>query len=542
MRFTTRVLLLQVATVVAVVAVATAVYVALAVGQLRAQAEHTALGIARTFAEDPDVRAAVAGYSAAPVDPDAMALRDGPLQADALAVTERTDALFVVVTDDHGIRLAHPDAARLGEVVSTDYHDALAGRESVEWERGTLGESARAKVPVRSPGTGAPIGEVSVGFARASVFDDLPALLGGIGIAGGAALAIGALAALVLRRRWERLTLGLQPEELVALVQNQAAVLDGVGDGVVALDTDRIVRVCNAAAERMLGLRHPIGQRLDALGLPDSVLAALETGTAQDGVVVGDRVLYLDTKAVVRDGRSLGDILIVRDRTDLVALAERLETVRAMTGALRVQRHEFANRMHVASGLIDAERVGEARTFLADLVAHGAVDYPIDGLTHVTDPFLQAFLGANAIEAAERGVRLAVDEHTLLLGVVDEVEDVATVLGNLLGNATEAACRGDEPRGVRVTLLSDGDALVLTVDDTGPGIAAGADVFTRTPRPDAPDTVHGHGFGLPLSREIARRRGGDLWIVDPGGEGSGATFGARLPRVLRDAHRKESPA
>ena len=44
---------------------------------------------------------------------------------------ERTGALFVVITDDQGIRLAHPDPDRLGEVVSTSFEDALAGRETV---------------------------------------------------------------------------------------------------------------------------------------------------------------------------------------------------------------------------------------------------------------------------------------------------------------------------------------------------------------------------------------------------------------------------
>jgi two-component system CitB family sensor kinase len=49
--------------------------------------------------------------------------------------------------------------------------------------------------------------------------------------------------------------------------------------------------------------------------------------------------------------------------------------------------------------------------------------------------------------------------------------------------------------------------------------------------------VHGHGFGLPLSRDLARRRGGDVWLIDPGGEGSGAVFGARLPGALRPTGR-----
>ena len=75
MRFATRVLLLQLATVVAVVAMCTAVFAFLAVQQLRAESEASALNIARTVAEDPDVRRLVADYSSDPGTPDAAALR-----------------------------------------------------------------------------------------------------------------------------------------------------------------------------------------------------------------------------------------------------------------------------------------------------------------------------------------------------------------------------------------------------------------------------------------------------------------------------------
>ena len=234
MRFGTQVLVLQLACVTAVVAVCTAVFVWLGVQQLRSEAESSALSIARTVAVDGDVRAEVARISADPGTPTADELRGGVLADLAADVQQRTGALFVVITDDEGIRLAHPDPDRLGEVVSTSFEDALAGRETVAWESGTLGESARAKVPVREPGGTEPVGEVSVGFARASVFGELPVLIVGIVVAALAAVAVGVLASLVIRRRLERLTLGLQPEELAALVQNQAAVLDGVGDGVVA--------------------------------------------------------------------------------------------------------------------------------------------------------------------------------------------------------------------------------------------------------------------------------------------------------------------
>jgi two-component system CitB family sensor kinase len=540
MRFATRLLLMQLATVTAVVAVCALVFGWLGVRQLREESEAAALNIARTVAEDPDVKSLVAEFSADPGTPDAAQLRTGALQQIAAAVADRTDALFVVITDDHGIRLAHPTADLLGQVVSTPFAEVLEGNEVVDWEVGTLGESARAKVPVYAEGGGDPVGEVSVGFERASVFDDLPALVATIAIAAIGGLALAAVATLVLRRRFERLTLGLQPEELVTLVQNQAAVLEGVGDGVVALDPDGVVRVCNEAAERMLGIDAPVGRRFDELVLPDTVRDAVRDGASDIEAVVGDRVLYLDTRPVQRDARALGQIVVVRDRTDVEALAGRLETVRAMTEALRVQRHEFANRLHVASGLIDAKRVDEARAFLGDLTERGAVDFGVAGLERVPDAFLTSLLGATAAAARERGVTVRVSEDTLLLSEVAEAEDVAAVLGNLVGNAVTAAVGGAGPGWVEIALLGDGDELVMTVADSGSGIRPpGTDPFARATsrRAEASrsDTVHGHGFGLPLSRDLARRRGGDVWLIDPGGHGSGAVFGARLPGALRPA-------
>ena len=59
MRFATQMLLLQLACVIAVVAICTGVFVWLGVQQLRAEAESSALSIARTVAADADVRAEV---------------------------------------------------------------------------------------------------------------------------------------------------------------------------------------------------------------------------------------------------------------------------------------------------------------------------------------------------------------------------------------------------------------------------------------------------------------------------------------------------
>jgi two-component system CitB family sensor kinase len=581
--FARRTLVLQLLVVLVVVGIATVAYGLLSSSENREEAQATALAIARTAAEDPALRAAVTAETATPGVAAAADLAAGPVQRTAEAVRARTGALFVVVTDDRGLRLAHPDPAELGERVSTDPTVALAGREEVTWATGTLGESARAKVPVRAlaaadapdgdaTADGRVVGEVSVGFAAATVRDSIGVDVAAIAVVALLALGVGAVASGILSRRLARLTLGLQPSELAGLVQDQAAVLSGVGEGVLGIGTDGRVTVCNPRAAELLGLRDPVGRTLADLGVAPVLRAAVadaRAGASSDPgagspslrAVVDDRLLFVDVARVDRDGRDLGTVMVLRDETDIEAMSRRLTAVTAMSTALRVQRHEFANRLHVVRGLVATGRVDEAESYLAGVLEQGPVAFPTVDAGLVDEPYLQAFLGAKAMEAEERGVALRVGPGTLVRGFLVRPEEVTTVLGNLVDNAVHAAVRGSRTdRWVEVEALDDGVDLHLAVSDSGDGLA-GSDVgrvFQR--RPDdvgaaaeavasgaatgdggadgrgGADPAHGLGFGLPLVRDIARRDGGDVWVADPGGPPpraeSGAVFCARLAGVV----------
>src|SRR5204862_444615 len=77
----------------------------------------------------------------------------------------------------------------------------------------------------------------------------------------------------LLSRRLKRLTLGLEPHELAELLQEREAVLHGIGEGVLAIDTDGRVSVCNDEAARLLGVAPPAGTPAADLDLPPRLRA-----------------------------------------------------------------------------------------------------------------------------------------------------------------------------------------------------------------------------------------------------------------------------
>lgn len=541
--FASRIMRLQFAVLGLLILVVTAATIAVRYDQVFERAEATALGIARTVAADPQVRQ-VAAEQAERERLDAGSLLRGPLQAQAEAVRRDTGAAFVVITEDRGLRLTHPNPRQIGQRVSTD-PVALSGVEDVSREHGTLGDSVRAKVPVRAPGTDAVVGEVSVGLATESLTRTLLVSISWIILF---ALLAAVLATLVGRatvRRLKRETLGLEPAEIAQLVRDQQAVLYGVTDGVMGLGSDGVITVRNKAARQMLGLPHRteladvVGRHYAAAGLNERLVTAIrQRERTPVRLEVGQTSLIARINDVVRDGVDLGQVILLRDVTVVEALGTKLDAVQDMADALRAQRHEFANRMHAVLGLLHQGRIDQARDYLREVTDSGPAIVPVQGLETVSDPYLAAFIAAKGISAHEMGIELRISPDSMLYAPVasaHDAQDVTAVLGNMLDNAFTASLGAEGPRWVEVDLLSEGSTLHLAVADSGAGITTAQDIFNPAVTTGSQlGAGHGHGVGLPLIRRLARARGGDVWVADRGGEHGGAVIAARLPSVLSE--------
>ncbi|CAN7439297.1 sensor histidine kinase [Pseudarthrobacter oxydans] len=545
LRFSTQTLLLQLSVVILVVLFSAAVHAWLTYDRVGSEAENQALTLARTVASDASVRADVLAISQQPGTPPAAELAAGPLMEAAEAARTRTGALFVVITDETGLRLAHPDPERLGEKVSTDPSEALAGREVTTRNTGTLGPSAGAKVPVYAPDGTTVVGEVSVGYSMETVGQSVARDIGPVALTAAGALLAGVLGSFLLRRRLTRLTLGLEPEEISTLVHDQVAVLQGVDDGVVGVSADGRITVFNAAAQRLLDLPDLAGSRWEDAPVPDQVKSLTRAGSNSPEaleLVAGGRVLVANARKALHRREDLGWVVMLRDRTELQQLTRQLDAVGTMSTALRAQRHEFANQLHTIAGFMSIGQHQQAREYLARLAATGPLKFPVDQAELLQDPYLQAFVGAKGVEADERGVALRIGPETLVRGQVAETQDVTTVLGNLIDNAVNAAVAGSATdRWVELEVLDepddDGGTLHIVVADSGDGLAEGTDPeaifaegFSTASGPLARNGSGGQGFGLALARQLARRRGGDVRVLESGSPGGpGAVFMATLP-------------
>jgi two-component system CitB family sensor kinase len=283
----------------------------------------------------------------------------------------------------------------------------------------------------------------------------------------------------------------------------------------------------------LLGTTARLGVPVAELDLPPRLATALSADEPVNNLltVAGSRVLIANRREVVRDNRKLGVVLTMRDRTDLEALTRELDSVRGMTDALRAQRHEFANRLHTLSGLLQTGHHEQAAEYLHAVAAGpaGGLSGPVDA---VRDPYLISFLSAKAAAAREKDVALAVGESSWVPDRVVAPLEVTTVLGNLVDNALDASRLGTRrPAGVEVDLLADGSTLHVSVVDSGPGVPESIrdSLFAEGVSTKDGD---GRGLGLALAAQAARSLGGEVRLADPGGAEHGAVFVAVLPATL----------
>ena len=506
MKLNTLVTLMVCAIIGSVLLVVFALYSVQITRATRDDVKDTALGIARTLADSPEIQR---GLMQAP--------QENIIQPIAQAVTKRNDLLFTVVTDMRGIRYSHPNEALLGlHFIGDDLTPALEGKENVSVNRGALAEALRVFTPVYDA-QHEQIGVVVVGISLNKVEEQIAR--GRLNAVWTILFSIfmSSMAIWGLVRVLKRILFGLEPYEISALFEQRQAMLQSLREGVLAVDINGRVTMINQTAREILLL--PSGKQTENTSAP--LLASLrdvsKTGVARQDqeISCNGRLLLCNMVPVKSQDRVIGAITTFRDKTEVSQLMQRLDGMVNYVDALRAHTHEFMNKLHVILGLLNIKRYDKLEEYILQTAHHYQTDIGTIQ-SKVKSPVVAGFLLGKINRAKEAGVTLTLADESQIPDTASE-EQVAvliTALGNLIENALDAM-EGQQEGEMGLLLHYQNGWLSCEVSDDGPGIDPTQleSIFTK----GFSTKGENRGVGLFLARQQIQNLGGDISVEsEPG--------------------------
>lgn len=457
----------------------------------------------------------------------------GPIEAIQTfteSVQNDTNVEYIVVMNTERIRYSHPEPERIGQYfVGGDEKRALEGERYTSMATGTLGESMRAFVPIRSEGQ--VVGVVAVGIlmdnVQSTVLQSVKTSFVGIGFG----LLIGLLGAVLLARKVKRTLFGLEPGEIAQQLREREAVLEAVRDGIVVINDKADIVLANQAAVTLFGNaglgENPVGKSIQSFvpSLPlQQVLEHKEPLYDQELKLNGLDIVVTQVP-VISNGRLVGALAIFRDKTELTSLVEQLSGARIYSETLRHQTHEFMNKLHVITAMVQTKSYDELKEYTAYLSDNyqqdtGAVSRLIK------DPVIAGYLMSKLSESRDSGIQMELDGENPLppLKQVEHMDSIITIIGNLFDNACEAV--SDQADGeIQLTVDYEKSQLQFSIQDNGPGIHEEPieEIFQKGHSTKG----EGHGYGLHLAK-IALDEIGGTWSVSSM-KGQGTRFDVSMP-------------
>ncbi len=287
----------------------------------------------------------------------------------------------------------------------------------------------------------------------------------------------------------------------------------------VAADADRVAQ--------------PVAQFQRALWLALGVLGAVLALAAVVQVSVGLAPLRALRMALTRvragDAQQLdGDFpvevmpLVAEFNTVLAHNAAVVERARTHAGnlahALKTPLSVLANAAQVSAPkdpefarlVLEQTAVARRQVDYHLTRAQAAAATRVPGAKTVLLPVVEGLVRAMQRIHAQRQITITVPQPwPAALAFRGEAQDLQEMLGNLLDNACKWASHS-----VEIMAHADGEALTVTLDDDGPGLAAQqrAAVLRRGVRAD--EQVPGSGLGLAIVDDLARLYGGRVTLLD----------------------------
>ncbi|MGO1190154.1 ATP-binding protein [Vibrio casei] len=459
-----------------------------------------------------------------------------------------SDASFIVIGDEKGIRLSHPVEERIGYAMQGGDNTGVLerGESYVTLREGSLGYGVRGKTPIFDANKNI-IGVVSVGYLL-NRFDQwldvyMTPLL----------IEIFILFSLTLIAAWwfswhvQNKMNGMEPEEIALALNLQKSILSSVYEGLIAIDKKGYFLTINKTAKQLLGINKDVKhlktrQIIEYVSHTEFFFRPPLNQNLKDEIIQLNGLNLIANRVAIyrqeehRQNEIIGWVVSFREKSDIDSLTMELSQIQQHTDNLRVLRHEFSNRLAMISGLIQMGKLDEVKQLISQESTNKQA--LLDFIHHnIRLPQVAGLLLGKSLRAKELNIRLKFDptcQLNSLISNLDETE-LCAILGNLIDNAFDATQNNPTSnRTIDVLITDAGEDLVIEITDNGIGIDPYLiDDIWKKGVTTKKDDHQSHGIGLYLVHSYVMQANG--FITVDKAEPQGCIFSIFIPnKALSD--------
>ncbi|PLR67610.1 ATP-binding protein [Bacillus sp. UMB0893] len=438
------------------------------------------------------------------------------------------NAAYIVVLNMNRERLTHPVNEMIGiRSKGSDEGPAFAEHSYTSKANGENGNVMRAFVPVMNDDH-EQIGVVLTGYKIPTFLEVLYSLSFEIFITSSLSLLFGGWGAWILARQIKRQMFQLEPHEIARLLVERTETFNAMHEGVIAIDTNEKITIFNKKAMNMMQIEgEVIGKSIREV-IPDTALPEiLQLDRAIYSKELNVRNLNILSNRVpikVKD-RTVGAVAIFQDRTEVKKMAEELTGVRAFVNALRVQNHEYNNKLHTIAGLIQLGNHEKALQYVFQSTEEQ--EEFIQFLSkNIHDESIAGLLLSKIRRGKELGITVDIDRNSKFLTFPKKLDhhDFVLILGNLIENAFDSfKNHTGSNQHIFISIEQDAEILTILVEDNGCGIKE-SDCMRIFEHGFSTKGGHERGIGLYLVNQLIQQANGSISVDSEAGAGTSFTI------------------
>jgi two-component system CitB family sensor kinase len=434
----------------------------------------------------------------------------------------KTRFQYIIVLDMDGIKYSYPIEYDLGKKYISGGEERVleTGEAYVSKDKNVLISAIRAFAPIYYEDQ--QVGAVLVGLLNNKVYKEIRPYISNIEITLAIGLLIGIISAAILSFSIKRTIFGLEPEEIALLLGQRDNVLQSLKNGILAIDEKGKIILFNKTAEKIFGFKaDDIGKNITNfhLKIANYIMEVLESKQSAYNQEIrisrGKTLLCSHTLLKNHKNDIIGVVSSFQDLTEVKKMAEELTGIKRITSALRAQNHEFMNKLHTISGLIQLEEYDKAIKYIADLSSQRQEIVEILNYKIRNAP-IAGILLAKYNKAAESKIDLVIHSSSNITAIPESIteDEICSVIGNLIENAMDELVKYED-RKIVVKLISNDSGLRIWIEDNGPGISQ--DIKDKIFQKGFTTKTGSRGYGLSIVKQIVDNAGGTIELISNNG-------------------------